>query len=496
MESQKGFALLVLVIAIALTLVTYFISDLSITKIKVGKDRNTLLALKEAKQAVINYAITYSDRGIENDYGVFPHPETIQNGDYGNMPGNVGTRYTNTVGWLPWRALDISTLKDESGTCLFYAVSGTVKLGGTVQSEMINEDSVGMFQINNSDDPPNVIQGINFEDRVVALVIAASNVLAGQVRNPLKILSNCGDDYGNVSAYLEGDNNTNNSIISTSADTVDQFIHATEFSKEETIPYNDKFLTITRDEVWGAIVKRSDFKQDMETLTSALAECVKEYANIPLNTGRRLPWPTKTDLGLRLNYRNDINYDDDTATEGYSGRYPFFVGSSNGAIDSVELIEDQLFKVTGTCNDFGLDWESVTINLEDDSSKYGQLWSNWKDHFFYIISKSYEPDNSGTEKTCADVGTSCIRVNATEYAGAVIFSGSRLSGVTRIDKEVIGEYLESAKAVEFNNEKISKTGDRTYIYTDPQTETINDVMYCIQDKPVGSQLEVMECTGI
>ena len=131
-KNQKGLVLLVLIIIIVLAFFTYSLSGMSITQIHMDQTKNTLVTLKEAKQAVINYAVTYSDRGVDNDYGVFPHPETIKNGAYGNMPGNVGTKNTNTVGWFPWRALDLPALKDESSTCLFYAVSGTYKLGGLV----------------------------------------------------------------------------------------------------------------------------------------------------------------------------------------------------------------------------------------------------------------------------------------------------------------------------------------------------------------------------
>lgn len=492
-KNQGGLVLLVLVIVLMLVFIAYTLSNLSITQVHFNKTHDTLVSLKKAKQAVINYALTYSDRAVGNDYGIFPHPETFMNGDYGNMPGNWGTKNTNIVEWLPWRSLDLPSLKDESGSCLFYAVSGSYKLGGTVQADMINEDSPGMFQI--VDSAGTILQGANIDDRVVAIVFAPGGPLAGRPnRNPLDMTSNCGDDYGNVSAYLEGDGVTDNSVLSAAPDTIDQFIHATATSATEAPAYNDKFLTITRDEVWGPIVKRDDFKQDMEALTRALAMCLAEYANLADNTSRRLPWPVITNLGITTNYRNNTNYDDDDgATQGYSGRYPFNVAGSNAAIDPVNMMDDTLLEIPGLCNDFGADWEGVTIDLNTTTSKYRKLWDNWKDHFFYILSKGYEPDNSG-ESTCAST-SACIKVNpsATEYAGVVIFSGSRLAGVTRNDKSVVADYLEDGKSTEFINEAINKTGDRTYVYTDPQTDTINDIMYCIQDKPAGTNLDVIEC---
>ncbi len=496
-KKEKGLVLLVLVIIIVLAFVTYSFSGISITQVHIDQSKNTAVALKQAKQAIINYAITYSNREVGNDYGVFPHPETIKNGAYGNMPGNVGTKNTNTVGWLPWRSLDLSALKDESGTCLFYAVSGTYKLGGTVQADMINDDSIGMFQVVDSATPPavpNVLKGEAIEDRVVALVIAPGEALPGQVRAPSVVSSNCGDDYENVSAYLEGDSNTDNSLVSNMEDTVDQFIHSTESSKNEDPAYNDKFLTITRDEIWNAIVKRDDFKNDMESLTLALATCVANYANHALNDGRRLPWATKIVLGGPLSYRDNISYIDDAATEGYSGRYPFDVGRSNDAIDPVNMLEDRLFEIPGLCadGDLGNDWQGATIDLSDNDSKYRQLWNNWKDHFFYIVSGSYKPDNTGDEKTCVVAGTSCVTINATKHAGAVLFSGTRLAGATRADKANLLEYLEDGKSEVFIAEQEDKAGDKTYVYT-PQTDTVNDIMYCIRDQATGTALDVVEC---
>lgn len=493
-KKEKGLVLLVLIIIIVLAFVTYSFSGISITQVHVDQSKKTMLALKEAKQAVINYAVTYSDRVFpppeKDEYGLLPNAEINLSSSYGTMTGNAGLKNTNVVGWLPWRSLSLPALKDESGTCLFYAISGTYKVGSTAQADMINEDSVGMFQIVDADN--NIIQ-----DGVVAIVIAPGEALPGQVRSPLEPSSNCGHDYYNVSAYLDKGGVVNNSTVSALEDTVDKFIHATETSENAVVPYNDKFLTITRDEIWKAIVARDDFVKDMESLTQALATCVANYANHVLNDGRRLPWATKIDLGGPLTYRDNLNYDDDPATEGYSGRYPFDVSSSNSAIDPVNMTEDNLFNISGLCDEgnLGDDWQDVSMNLADDSSKYRQLWNNWKDHFFYIISKSYEPDNSGNEKTCSVGGTSCVTVNTTEYAGAVIFSGSRLGVVTRNDKTILAEYLEDDKAIVFDAEKASPSGDRNYTYTDPESDPdmANDIMYCIEDKPLNDQLTVIEC---
>ena len=488
-KHQQGLVLLVLVIIIVLAFTSYLFSDLSITQIRMSQAKSTLTTLKKAKQAVINYAATSIERSASGDYGLLPCPETFLNGNYGNMAGGCGGQNMNVVEWLPWRSLDLSTLKDESGTCLFYAVSGTYKLGSS-QADMINEDSIGMFQV--VDSAGNILKGLNLEDQIVAFVIAPGAPLPGQTRNPLFVTSNCGDDYGNQSAYLEGDGFTDNSAVSVVEDSIDQFIHATEASATESSAYNDKFLAITRDEVWNAIVERSDFKQKMENLTQALAMCLTEYANMPDNNSRRLPWPVQTNLGVITNYRDNNNYVDDAgASGGYSGRYPFKVADSNNSINAVSMTQDILFEINNICKELDLGG-GLKVDLKTTTSEYRKLWNNWKDHFFYVLSKEYEPDSTGA-KTCDGAGV-CISVNVNEYAGAVIFSGSRLDGITRNDRSDVSDYLEDGKGAEFVSEAGNKTGDRTYLYTDPQTDTVNDVMYCIEDKVnLGEDLTVIEC---
>ena len=397
-KRQKGVALLIMIIVIVLAFSSYFISGLSINQVRIDQAKNAMLTLKKAKQAIINYAVTYADRANGNDYGLLPCPEVIFNGDDGNMTGNCGFKNRNIVGWFPWRSLDLTNLKDYSGTCLFYAVSGTYKVGSSAQADMINEDSVGM------------LQDVNFGSEIVALVIAPGGPLVGQVRNPIASTS-CGRDYANDAAYLEGDGVTDNSSVSAVIDTVDQYIHATETSSDEAPPYNDKFLTITRDEIWNAIVERADFKQKMENLTQALAMCMSNYATA--NIGNRLPWVAP--MGL-ADYRVNGNYDDGDGTIGYAGRIPFNIDDSNAMIRLAGI--DELF-TDAICNNL-IPTAGVIVDLVTVNSEYRKLWDNWKDHFFYVVSKDYEVDDITAATIAANVAAAAITTASNALAAANI----------------------------------------------------------------------------
>ncbi|MDT8452257.1 MAG: hypothetical protein RQ936_05870 [Gammaproteobacteria bacterium] len=503
-KNQQGLALLVFIIVVVLAFATYALSGLSINQVKNDNKLQTRIALKNAKDALIAYAVTHSDRsGYEGEMGYFPCPDWFSGTlEEGGSDGNCGNAQTSTIGYFPWVSVDTPIFSDNSGSCLWYAVSGSYKKPNSSIS-MINEDSSGLFQI--MDGNNEIMIGNSPEDRIVAIIFAPGEPLTNQTRT-FDNSSFCGKDYGNVSEYLEGNGTSNNGVFDGDPDAIDQFIHATTTSESEVTPYNDQFITVTRNEIWKAILGRSDFIEKMENLTQALAMCLASYANLPANTSRRLPWPVKTDLN-GADYRSNDKYkDEDGATIGYSGRFPFDVSNSNSAI-SATLLNSEIFDMAD-CNALavGSGTTAATANLLDPSdpgppsipaTEYRKLWNNWKDHFFYTLSKGYEPSNTGAA-TCATSGA-CITINGNEYAGAVIFSGKRLldaggNDTLRSDKSIVTDYLEDSKGAVFGAEATNKTGVESYIYTEPQTDAINDIMYCIQDQVAGIPLVVAECS--
>lgn len=512
-KKQSGIVLLLTVVLLALAAVTFFVKSMSSQEIKMNSSFNDIAKLKQAKQALIAYAITHADgagSGDAGEFGYLPCPDFSQTNDEGLQDPNCDGVTVNTFGFFPWKSLDLPLLTDSTGTCLMYAVSSTYKNTSTA---MINEDALGMFQV--VDASGNVTQGVNPEDRPVAIVFAPGKALNGKIR-PNDVGTYCGEDFETptinandiMQAYLEGNGTTDNGVLSTSDYTIDQFIQRTSSSEDEATPYyNDRFMTITRDEIWPPIVGRSDFQEKMQDLTEALAICLANYANANIDigadtpdnivisddTGRRLPWPAKFNLG-GLPVSDDLSYTDDNdmagvAGDGYAGRYPYIVNKSNA--DLGLALGDVLFD-SGLCGATVALSNDNIVDLSDAGSEFGKLWYHWKDHFFYVLSDAYKPVTGGAINKCD--GNTCVSVDGTDLAdkraGIVIYSGSRLDGVVN-DFNDATEYIESPNANHFPVYDVPTPGDIVVNENggnEYQSNNGNDIMFCITDE--GTHTEI------
>ena len=476
---QEGIALLLLVMSIALASIAYFVSTMSTAEMRQHRSDATGQALQRAKQALIAYAVTYGDidgndadtlPDFPGEYGFLPCPDYnagLAEGLEDN--GNCGAQSVSKLGYLPWRTLGLPGLKDESGTCLMYAVSGDYKNDESAppsnKASMLNEDSNGMFQV--VDDAGVVLQGLNPGERIVAIVLAPGQPLPGQGRSVNPAGSMCGMEYTNYSAYLDTVAGVDNSTVTNAAYQIDRFVHATaeSVSTDAANPNNDRFVTITRDEIWEALTARPDFVQKIINLTEALTMCLSEYAAD--NGLGRLPWPVQVNLA---DYRQNSSYDDNTDdSPGYAGRLPFLVDDSNSEIEVTGSTE--LFTKAG-CNALTVS-SGATVDLQTAGSEYRKLWENWKDHYFYVVSQDHAPDDDA-----AACGGDCITVNGTQRAGLVIFAGFREAGQSRIEpvagdpdtKFDVANYMENANRNEFPDDD----GDGSY-----STAGTNDIMYCL-----------------
>ncbi|MDH5764583.1 MAG: hypothetical protein OEZ38_01100 [Gammaproteobacteria bacterium] len=293
MKKQRGAALLLFFVTLLMVGSVVVVSNISSNKSKVKNEDITTASLAEAREALIAYAVTYYDTQTTTAepkaglMGYLPCPDD-GTATEGQSSISCGSQYENRLGRLPWKKMGIQALKDGSGNCLWYAVSGEYKdigpvdrarlnnAAGLTRSEMINDDSKGAFRL--YDKSGNLIKGSNPDDRIVAVIIAPGREIQTQNRNYIAS-TQCGNDY-DATQFLEVFNGIDNTSVTAVSDAIDDFIVAERTNDDE---FNDRFITISQQEIFDEIKKRSSFglftsfDDLMINTTRELAECLAEY---------------------------------------------------------------------------------------------------------------------------------------------------------------------------------------------------------------------------
>jgi type II secretory pathway pseudopilin PulG len=465
---QNGGVLLIMLVILVVGIAALLVSSLTSSSAKTARQKNTSAALAQAKDALIGFAVTYGDNpahSLPQVDGYLPCPDP--NGTAGlNGEGSsetCGSHDVSVIGRFPWKTLGLSALRDGDGECLWYAVSGTYK-DNPKTTGLMNWDTDGQLQVYSSD-------GTQLASQVVAVIFAPGAPLSGQSQNrsPDGTAPICGGNY-TVANYL--DTGTVNSINFNNANIASgTFIQGTSGGS-----INDQMMFITRQDIWNAVQKRTDFQPRNPTnpalpnfnnplikLTQQVANCLVFYASQNDNCGgycnnNSLPWPAPLVLS---DYSANTQYNDQSNL--YAGRVPYNVGTSSGFHNPLSTL-----MTTAVCPGGPGGWPSVD-----------PWWNNWKDQLFYALSGEFAPQ-SGDTPPC---GT-CLKINGSgHYAAVVMFANSRLAGQVRASdttgvnsapRGTIGNYLESNNASNFTG----ANGNENYI-TAPVSSTFNDVLCTI-----------------
>ncbi len=478
-NKQQGFTLilffLILIISGAVFLITHIQSESG----RVDSENITTQSLSKAKQALLAYAASYYYRSSNSGtphagiHGILPCPEEPSSTAEGTDSGSCAPRYTSSLGRLPWSTLDIPPLKDASGECLWYSLSGG--FFNSPLPEMINHDTPGMFMIYNKDG--SLIQGATPESRVAAIIIAPGKPLSSQNRQSADSSLPCKVARDNVQAsdYLDTLQWVNNSSVNTlTADLIEDFVTSEGLIDDPQL--NDRLITITTDEIFDVIKSNKSYfddkitqlgltlsqclidyavngatnSQSCSSLSQCYASCTDEYnlcvasgqptCNKTRNVCRKtcrdqcikgkpkggkggagttnfnLPWPAP--MELNADYRVNTNYTDITSTavstEGLLGRLPLDLTNSSAMSGN---------SATDLFSSCGIDLSTPT--------EMSNLWQNWKDHWFYVVGSNFSPG--------ATNATPCINCprnnNGSRYAAMLIFASERLANQFRQTNE-------------------------------------------------------------
>ncbi|NNM80533.1 MAG: hypothetical protein HKM01_08790 [Gallionella sp.] len=448
LHPQRGASLMVMLVILVIGVSALLVGSLNSSALNNSRQQQTAAALAQAKDALIGYAITYGDNHSGQVHGYLPCPDYGGGNPEGSAEPVCGIQNVSVIGRLPWATLDLPTLRDGNGECLWYAVSGTYK--NNPKTGLMNWDTNGQLLAYASDGtlltPP--------DNQVVAVIFAPGAPQPGQNRSGTTAPV-CGGNY-TATNYL--DSGIVNGSSYNNADIVTgKFIQGANGGI-----VNDQMVFITRQDIWNAIQKRTDFQltspnNPLIQMTTQVALCLANYGkhNSP-NDNNSLPWPAPLSLS---DYADNTKYDDSAFL--YAGRVPYSVTTSK-AITSNSFSN---LMTTATCP---AGWAGID-----------PWWNNWKDHLFYAISQAYKPTNY----TNQDCGT-CLQINGSgQYAAVVMFASSRLVGQVRasdttgansIPRGTISNYLEGNNTSNFSG----ANGNENY-QTGSASSTFNDVSYCI-----------------
>lgn len=270
--SQRGASLLIFTLVLISALLGFFLNRLNSVTFSTERDQITSDALAQAKEALIGFAATYRDThpdgGNHNDkpFGYLPCPDTDNDG----ISDSCGVTDVSLVGRLPWKTLGLPPLRDGSGECLWYAVSGFAK--DTPKTAVFNWDTPGQFIV--QDAAGTTLAGATAHERPLAVILAPRPALGAQTRTSAGA-SECGGS-NTPADYLEGVGalGTGNTTLTLASD--DSIRNGTN---------NDRGLWISSQEIFDRIKKRQDFASDITTLLDKLKNELDGMPAASLPTG-------------------------------------------------------------------------------------------------------------------------------------------------------------------------------------------------------------------
>ena len=303
---QSGITLILFLVLLVLGLSAFVLSKIkNRTDWMLENQAQTARVLRQAKEALIGFAATYAETHPGQPQGYLPCPD--HDGD--GSASTCGTKGHSVIGRFPWKTMGLPPLRDGSGECLWYAVSGTYKdnpkqpltsnADGLFIVKNTNEDMITGGKIISKDDllDTSIDTAI---DQAIAVIFAPGKPLKNQTRATTN--TECGDgtspdnyldDYElNGTTYdnakgtgtLSSNGHSANFWVTTTPTQTSEFISApltygTHNGKVNTgeVIFNDTLMLITPKD-YAPVYKRMDF-----WVAERVTQCLINYGRLNRN---------------------------------------------------------------------------------------------------------------------------------------------------------------------------------------------------------------------
>lgn len=207
-RQQGGYVLVIMLVIIVTGSLYGLLDQLNANAAETSRITVTNNALKQAREALLAYAVTYKERsrdayGNSDPNGYLPCPD-LESDDQnphwiGTAAGTCGSTGAFSVGLLPTQSLGLPELRDGDGNCLWYAVSGTHKMNP--KAAAVPGTSAAQFEV--FDAAGNLlISRTGIELGAAAVVLAPGAALGSQNRSAIAGKP-CATHSSQVAAYLE-----------------------------------------------------------------------------------------------------------------------------------------------------------------------------------------------------------------------------------------------------------------------------------------------------
>jgi hypothetical protein len=387
----------------------------------------------------------------------------------------------NSLGLFPFKSVGLGKLEDGHGQCLWYAVSGSYK--NSPDLDMINWDSTGMLNV--EDEAAALKHSPVPADFPIAVIIAPGAVLSGQDRTPDTALPLCGGNYDRNN-YLEGGTSLDYSTYtSDDVGSIWSFLDASFSSGLGNGSANDQIVFITRKELWDRVkqtrvLDTAAASSPIKELASQLAECLVYYgdeglADRNLIFGGRLVLPDYQD---RDEYRDRVDR--------LYGRFPQDIRASNHATTPLKIshADEKRFVVSSSGNGY----------CETKTGLDPVLWENWKDQFFVVVAKDFEPGSAlpYSNRCTAFPGSNCLKINGKTNVAAIVFFARERSNDQVRDLTAFADDNSLSDRSGLWNEYLD-AGNRHLYDGSPSTDDFvldpGDYSICILKNPAGLSVE-------